>query len=101
MFLQILDSPFVSFEEAAFELTKKRAKVPEVFIKMALEAIRENIAKKKTTFNPFEVNLNKKLIKTSIPTIFVYSEQDDIVNPENSHRLIGNFEGHYEKYIIN
>lgn len=61
-----------------------------MIIKLALDAVKENLAKKKFSFNPFEVNLNKK-IKTDIPTIFVYSEEDDVVNPENSHKIISNF----------
>lgn len=35
-----------------------------------------------------------------IPTIFVYSENDEVINPENSRKIISHFKGRYEKVVI-
>jgi hypothetical protein len=62
-----------------------------------VEALKLNLANKE--YNPFEIDLNKP-IKCNIPTVFVYSENDEILNPENSKKIIRNFTGHFEKIVI-
>lgn len=68
-----------------------------MIIRLALEAIRVNLSTKE--YNPFEIDLNKA-IHCNIPTIFVYSENDEVINPENSRKIISHFKGHYEKVVI-
>lgn len=31
----------------------------------------------------------------------MYSDRDEVINPDNSRKLIGNFKGHFEKIVIN
>jgi len=51
--LQIIDSPFYSFELIAFEIANKNVKALEFIISFALQLAKKNCGK--FEFNPFEI----------------------------------------------
>jgi hypothetical protein len=67
--LQVVDSPFYSFQMIAFEIASKNVKAPEFVISLALDLARKNCAKFK--YNPFEIEL-KDVGECEVPALFVY-----------------------------
>ncbi len=69
--LQIIDSPFYSFEMIAFEIANKNVKAPEFVISFALQMAKKNCTK--FEYNPFDIRLDNVGL-CNIPALFVYSE---------------------------
>ena len=69
--LQVVDSPFYSFEMIAFEIASKNVKAPEFMISFGLEMAKRNCSK--FEFNPFEINL-EAVGSCKVPSLFVYCE---------------------------
>jgi hypothetical protein len=55
--LQVIDSPFYSFELIAFEIASKNVKAPEFIISFALQLAKKNCSK--FQYNPFAIELKE------------------------------------------
>lgn len=67
--LQVVDSPFYSFEMIAFEIASKNVKAPEFVISFALQLAKKNCAK--FQYNPFDIDL-KDVGECQVPALFLY-----------------------------
>lgn len=86
----VIDSPFCDFRQITKQIAIKRINIPEFLIDVTLNVIEENfdtlLKDEKTgkVYNPFQINFKNIMIETSIPTIFLYSEIDEVVPKEHS-----------------
>lgn len=67
--LQVVDSPFYTFEMIAFEIASKNVKAPDFVISFALDMAKKNC--QKFEFNPFDINL-ESIGSCKVPALFVY-----------------------------
>lgn len=88
--LQVVDSAFFSFEMIAFEIANKNVKAPEFMISFGLEMAKKNCSK--FEFNPFDIQLSN-VGDCRVPALFVYCEEDNVINSQNTHMLCSRFKG--------
>lgn len=95
--MMVLDSPFSSFENITKELALRKVKVPAFVINLLLDLVRANF--KKLTNNPFEIDFSD-CSDCRIPSLFIYSDNDDVVSSSHTHKILSNFKAKYDKFII-
>lgn len=83
--LLVLDSPFSSFEQITKELALRKVSVPTFMISILLDLVKSNF--RRLAHDPFEIDL-RDCSGCRVPALFVYSEQDDVVSAEHSHKII-------------
>jgi esterase/lipase len=95
--LSVIDSPFYSFDMVAFEIASKNVKAPDFVISFALEMAKKNC--EKFQYNPFEIVL-EKVGECTTPALFVYCEEDNVINCQNTHLICNHYQAVFEKLII-
>lgn len=86
---QVLDSPFCNFETIAYHYAKKSMKLPDVFINFGLGILKDHF--QSHPFNPFSIDMTKTVKTCKVPALFLYCENDKVIPPENSLRILENF----------
>jgi hypothetical protein len=95
--LQVVDSPFYSFEMIAFEIANKNVKAPEFVISFALQMAKKNCSK--FQHNPFSIEL-KDVGECQAPALFLYHQEDSVINCQNTHIICSKYRGTFEKLAI-
>jgi hypothetical protein len=95
--LQVVDSPFYSFQMIAAEIANKNVKAPEFVISLALQLASKNCAK--FHYNPFEIDL-QDVGECQLPALFVYCEEDSVINCQNTHLICAKYRAVFEKLVI-
>lgn len=95
--LQVVDSPFYSFEMIAFEIASKNVKAPEFVISFALQMAKKNCSK--FQYNPFSIEL-KDVGESQVPALFLYHQEDSVINCQNTHIICSKYKGTFEKLAI-
>lgn len=101
----VLDSPFHNYRDIAKEIATKRLHIPTFIAEVALDYVEESFSRilgptVGAHFNPFLINFDKP-IRLTIPTVFLYSEQDEIIPSDHCERIIKNVSSKFEKMLIN
>lgn len=86
--LQIIDSPFYSFEMIAFEIASKNVKAPEFVISFALQMAKKNCSK--FQHNPFAIEL-KDVGDCTVTALFLYYQEDSVINSQNTHLICSKY----------
>ena len=92
----VLDSPFSSFDEITRHIARKRFSVPEFLIGTVVYFMKESLEtimysqETQQSFNPFQIKFDQN-INIKVPTVFLYSEKDDVVPKEHSEEIISRF----------
>ena len=81
----------------AFEIAQKNVKAPEFIINFAIQLAKKNCSK--FINNPFDIELND-VDKCKIPALFVYSEEDNVINSKNTHLICSRYKSTFEKLVI-
>lgn len=66
-------------------------------ISFALQMAKKNCSK--FQFNPFEIELSN-VGDCPVPALFVYSEEDSVINPTNTHLITSKYRAVFEKLVI-
>ena len=90
--LQVVDSPFYSFEMIASEIASKSVRAPEFMISFGLEMAKKNCSK--FEFNPFEISL-EAVGGCRVPSLFVYCEEDSVIDCCNTHLICQKYRAPY------
>jgi hypothetical protein len=98
--MQVVDSPFSSFESVCQLYACKFMGIPQLLVSPALGVLKESLSNH--AFSPFQIDLLSGTGRCSTPTLFVYSEQDDVIPASNSEAIIRTLADscYYERLII-
>lgn len=72
-------------------------KAPEFIISFALQLAKKNCSK--FQYNPFDIEL-KDIGKCTVPALFLYSEDDNVINCQNTHLITNKYKAYFEKLVI-
>lgn len=80
--LQILDSPFACFHSVCESYCHRYMNIPKLLLSPAVSILRESFSSH--PFSPFLIDLRKSAKSCSIPTLFVYNPEDEVVPSSDS-----------------
>jgi hypothetical protein len=95
--MQIVDSPFYSFETIAFDIANRNVKAPEFVLSFALQMAKKNCSK--FQHNPFSIEL-KDIGECPVTALFLYCEDDNVINSQNTRLICSKYKGVFEKLAI-
>lgn len=97
---QVVDSPFSSFEAVCTLYAKKFIGIPDVLVAPAVSVLKESFSTHR--FNPFRIDLLPLAHRSTLPTLFVYNEHDEVIPASNCEGIIKQLgeECYYERILI-
>lgn len=84
--LQVVDSPFASFEAICHHHAHTHLRLPALLVPPAVAVLKESYQPHK--FNPFRINLAHNIRACRTPSLFLYNQADEVIPASNSEDLI-------------
>jgi fermentation-respiration switch protein FrsA (DUF1100 family) len=95
-----LDSPFSNMSKAALEISRQKSNLPSLLLKGVISIIKSQIYKR-AAFDLEEIDVMKNLENCKMPSLFIVSKQDTLINPYHSDLIFKHYKGKKKLVYVN